>query len=213
MSDERLQVLQHALVAVADVVCTPPSARLRQSAHATAHQLVHFAQLQSGSENEEDLSSELPTQSWLARAKLAIRLQRPEEAVCALKIALRQLELSFDFASTRRADAGESEQLDWRYLEVCTLLMHQLAACGQRRISEALAAAHRLLEVGSFEVSVSDAELIVPSREVTDCVYQMVAAHGLQQVRTAQRVVGLAHPAIDKIFREVVQWNVRGFDK
>ena len=39
----------------------------------------------------------------------------------------------------------------------------------------------------------------------------MVAAHGLQAVRAAQRSLGEPHPAMNHIFHDVVQWKVQGF--
>ena len=54
---------------------------------------------------------------------------------------------------------------------------------------------------------------VVAPREVTACVYQLVAAHGLQSVRAAQRSLGEAHPALNHIFHDVVEWQVRGFDR
>ena len=91
--------------------------------------------------------------------------------------------------------------------------MQQLAGGEAGAITEALAAAQRLLEAYGGDVTgASEAEAVAP-REITACVYQMVAAHGLQQVRSAQRALGPAHPAINHIFHEVVQWKVRGFDQ
>ena len=94
--------------------------------------------------------------------------------------------------------------------------MQQLAAGDASGITEALAAAQRLLDAYGSDVSGGsesfESEAVAP-REITACVYQMVAAHGLQQVRGAQRALGPAHPAINHIFHEVVQWKVRGFDQ
>ena len=48
-------------------------------------------------------------------------------------------------------------------------------------------------------------------REIAAAVYQMVAKHGLQAVRAAQRSLGDPHSAINHIFHDVVQWKVHGF--
>ena len=49
-------------------------------------------------------------------------------------------------------------------------------------------------------------------REIAASVYQLIATHGLQQVRAAQRSVGEAHPALNLIFHDVVTWKARGYD-
>ena len=57
------------------------------------------------------------------------------------------------------------------------------------------------------------AEASVAPREITACVYQLVAEHGLQHVRASQRQIGEPHAALNGIFHEVVQWKVRGYDR
>ena len=51
-------------------------------------------------------------------------------------------------------------------------------------------------------------------REETAAIYKMVGAHGLQAVRGAQRgALGEAHPAMNAIWHEVVEWKVFGYDR
>ena len=79
-------------------------------------------------------------------------------------------------------------------------------------IGEALAAAHRLLE-GDWRRRRRRRRRRAP-REVTAAIYKMVGAHGLQAVRGAQRgALGEAHPAMNAIWHEVVEWKVFGYDR
>ena len=57
------------------------------------------------------------------------------------------------------------------------------------------------------------ADAPVAPKEVTACIYQLVAERGLQHVRAAQRSIGEPHAALNHIFHEVVQWKVKGFDR
>mmetsp|Transcript_30555 Transcript_30555/g.72017 ORF Transcript_30555/g.72017 Transcript_30555/m.72017 type:complete len:85 (+) Transcript_30555:246-500(+) len=81
----------------------------------------------------------------------------------------------------------------------------QLHAAGDAAaIPEALGAAKRLLDACGVD------EAVAP-REIAAAVYQMVAKHGLQAVRAAQRNLGDPHSAVNHIFHDVVQWKVHGF--
>ena len=79
-------------------------------------------------------------------------------------------------------------------------------------ITEALAAAHRLLDECGPQLG-AHGDMTIAPREITASVYRMIARHGLQQVRSAQRAIGDPHPALNHIFHEVVQWKVRGYDQ
>ena len=93
-------------------------------------------------------------------------------------------------------------------------LRHWLIADGGGSVTEALAAAHRLLEECAPLLAAAGAAADTPiaPREITACVYHLVAEHGLQQVRAAQRSVGEPHAALNNIFHDVVQWKVKGYD-
>ena len=82
-------------------------------------------------------------------------------------------------------------------------------------LTEALAAAQRLLDECAPLIAAKSASSGAPvaPREVSACVYQLVAEYGLQQVRAAQRSIGEPHIALNQIFHEVVEWKVKGFDQ
>ena len=99
------------------------------------------------------------------------------------------------------------------WTEACTTLMRLHAEGTGGSVTEALAAAHRLLEELGQELdgTVSDASMV--PRELTASLHCMVAQHGLQHVRAAQRAIGEPHPTLNQMFHAVVQWKVKGYDQ
>ena len=150
-------------------------------------------------------------QKWLRRARLAERLLLPAEARTAYTRTVQALELMLDGTEAEAPAEGDVRVAAERlWAEACTTLM-RLHAAGDddgASITEALAAAHRLLD----ESTSSQASATAP-REVTACIYQLVSVHGLQHVRAAQRSIGEAHPALNHIFHEVVERKVLGYDR
>ena len=154
---------------------------------------------------------------WLERARLAERLLRPASARAAYTRAVQALEELIDGSSAQVAAEGAERELAERmWTEACTSLMRLHAEGGDgAAVTEALAAAHRLLEECAPQIAATSAAASAPvaPREITACVYRLVAEHGLQHVRAAQRAIGEPHAALNHIFHEVVQWKVRGYDR
>lgn len=157
---------------------------------------------------------------WLARARLAERLLRPASARVAYTRAVQALEECIDGGpDCPPVEGAVRDEAEMLWTEACTTLMRLHAEGGEgATVTEALAAAHRLLdECGPLLAAGSGAgaaaDVSVAPREITACVYQLVAEYGLQHVRAAQRSIGEPHAALNHIFHEVVQWKVRGFDR
>ena len=115
--------------------------------------------------------------------------------------------------ATEGAARDDAEML---WAESCITLMQLHADGGDgTSVTEALAAAHRLLDECGPLLTASPAASDAPvaPREITACIYQLVAMHGLQHVRAAQRTIGEPHATLNIIFHEVVQWKVRGYDR
>lgn len=156
---------------------------------------------------------------WLTRAKLAERLRIPMQARAAYTRTVQALEELLDGNETEAPAEGalrSTAEEQWR--ESCTTLMRLHAAADDEggSVTEALAAAHRLLDEDSSHQTAlrpAAADAPVAPRPVMECVYQLVATNGLQHVRAAQRAIGEAHPALNLIFHEVVERKVHGYDR
>ena len=159
---------------------------------------------------------------WCGRAQLAARLKRRDFAVDAYTRAVQHLERALDGgggggggrlgAALVGAGAGTRAELEVLWTRACVALMGLHADGDATSIGEALAAAHRLLEAIGDGAD-DDGDGGAP-REVTAAIYKMVGAHGLQAVRGAQRgALGEAHPAMNAIWHEVVEWKVFGYDR
>jgi hypothetical protein len=79
---------------------------------------------------------------------------------------------------------------------------------------EALVAAEQILRWWDLQVVGAESKDEQPTGPalVAQCVFQLVAVHGLQAVRDAQAALGPSHTAINNLFHEVVRWHVHGFD-
>ena len=154
---------------------------------------------------------------WLERARLAERLLRPASARAAYTRTVQALEELIDGSSSRPpAEGALREQAEMLWTTACTTLMRLHADGGDgAAVTEALAAAHRLLEECGPALAAASAAADAPiaPREITACVYELVAEYGLQHVRAAQRSIGEPHAALNHIFHEVVQWKVKGYDR
>ena len=139
---------------------------------------------------------------WMQRARLATRLQQPAYGAGAWASAVRKLEEVLD--GDEKLEGGAREALEAQWTQACAALMQLHAQGDAAAVVEGLAAAKRLLDACGAD------EAVAP-REIAAAVYQMVAAHGLQAVRAAQRSLGEPHPAMNHIFHDVVQWKVQGF--
>ena len=160
---------------------------------------------------------------WIRRARLAERLQRVSSARAAYTRAVQALEELLDGgegAAPAEGSAREAAERQWTF--ACSTLMKLHAQGGEgASVSESLAAAHRLLEecddgalLGAAASGPSaDSDGPVAPREITACVYRLIADHGLQHVRASQRAVGEPHAALNKIFHEVVALRTRGYDR
>lgn len=147
-------------------------------------------------------SSKVTVFEWTQRARLAVRLKQPAYGKAAWATVVRELEELLDKETKLEPFAREALEAHWT--QACAAVMQLHAAGEVSAIPEALGAAKRLLDAYSTD------EHVAP-REIAEAVYQMVATHGLQAVRTAQHSIGEAHPAINHIFHDVVQWRVHGF--
>ena len=159
-----------------------------------------------------------PHVHWLTRARLAERLRLPLEARSAYTRAVQALEERLDGTEAQPpAEGTERVAAERLWVEACTVLMQMHTAGGDEgaSVTEALAAAHRLLDECSPQLggAAAAAESLVAPREVTMCVYQLVSLHGLQAVRAAQRSIGEPHPALNATFHEVVEHKVSGYDR
>ena len=150
---------------------------------------------------------------WLSRARLAERLRRSQNALAAYTRAVQALEELLDGGDAHDPAQGavrEAAEVQWTL--ACTTLMKLHAEGGEgASVAEALAAAHRLLEeCGSILPAGPDGP--VAPREITACMYRLIAEHGLQQIRASQRAIGEPHAAMNRIFHEVVQLRARGYN-
>ena len=142
---------------------------------------------------------------WLHRASLAVRLDKPPRARVAYTRAIQGLEAALDGVGQQPLQGVARAAAEGAWSQACTTLLGLHAQCDEpASLAEALAAAQRILDAAPSPHA---------PREVVAAVYQLVATHGLQRVRAAQRTLGEPHPALNHTFHEVVQWQVRGFDR
>ena len=136
-------------------------------------------------------------------------------AAAAYTRAVQALEEFLDGgASVAPAEGEARDRAERLWTVACTTLMRLHAEGGDgASVTEALAAAHRLLEECAQPLASKAADAPAAPREITACVYKLIAEHGLQHVRASQRTIGEPHAALNHIFHEVVQWKTRGFDR